>query len=247
MESVSINKMNELKPQQRYDDIRRLCSKVGFLLTPLRSLSKWTLLLAGTNAILVFTLVALVAFNPNLLSPPDEAVAQASENGAKLGMDLCGARGSLSVFVDKGFPGNPGIKIFDTSQQLYILREVVPKETVNEMLEGSPGDTVMRASISLGVDFDMECYYSIDRNKRLIIHELKITNKDVSMIDLNADLMHDLRIDMRRRLVQVWHEREWRDVSDGRSQYERKLLDGTHVKFDSQGGQWRSSTDEESY
>lgn len=190
--------------------------------------------------LLFFTNLVLLVVNIICLLPrtPDSAfVAEASKHAATLGMDLGYATAPLTLLVDKNFPAKDRFKLFDQNQQLLVIGEDVSKD------EG--GVATRKALIALGTDFELACFYSL--NNEIHPNELRLTRKDESLFDLNADGSYDVRvqhsvIDSSDGLpkIQIWYDSQWRGVIRGgdSSKYRKKLQDGDVVEFDIKRGQW---------
>ncbi len=203
--------------------------------------SRWLLFLV--NAILLVINLAglgLLASGRRLADQNETALA--SKVASQLGMTLGYVKGPLTLYVDKGFPQTDAFKLYDVRQKLLMSGE----DTDDDEHE----QAIRMASIALGVDFDLSCYYSLDEGIHL--HELRLSRKDEWLFDLNADGFYDQRAlhrptDPPDRLpaIQVWYKERWQDVTrEGEwSKYRRQLRDGVVVNFDLQSGLWLSPTD----
>jgi hypothetical protein len=153
--------------------------------------------------------------------------------GKLLGMDIGWKKGPLMLLLDKGFPRKNSFALCDDSQRLTLF---------GEDADGGDSPATKEAGIGLGTDFEMRCFYSLD--KGIAVHELWLTRKDDSLLDLNADGVFDVRVQIppeKPHLVQVMYDGQWRDTVDG-SKYRKQLRDGGEVEFDMHSGRWLPPT-----
>ena len=200
----------------------------------------WLLFL---NAILLCTNVGfLILFFKSQLFANRHSIAQASHTATHEQMDLAFVKDPLTLLVDKQFPRKDTFRLFDEKQPMLIIADDADRNCHRE--------ATRKLAVVLGDDFEVDCFYSLD--KGIGVHELLLTTGNKFFLDMNADGVYDVRLvrtqdsDDHSPEMQVWYNDQWRDaVSEPLwGKYKRTLRDGSVIEFDMKSGSWLSSKDE---
>jgi hypothetical protein len=170
-------------------------------------------------------------------------------------MKLAFSEGPLQLFVDRDFPEETALKLYDNSQQLLVSAAHI--NTNNQ------SDNMRELTLSLGIDFEIKCYYMLDSvalndgyrqlGNGIRLVELRLQKEQEVLYDLNADGTYDLQYSCsdnedgeRVCKYAVWHENEWHQVADedSQSKYAKTMPNGTVLDFDLNLGQWMTREDE---
>ncbi len=194
--------------------------------------SRW--LLVANAVVFVINVACLSVWAFGSRSAQHGSAGDSYWAGKLLGMDVGWKTGPLMLLLDKGFPRKDSFALCDESQRL--------------ILSGGDADeadasATKRAGIALGIDFEVQCFYSL--GQEIAVQELWLTKEDDTLIDLNADGIFDVRVHItpeRPGLVQVMYGGQWLDTVDG-IKLRKQLRDGGEVEFDLQSGRWLPLTD----
>lgn len=198
------------------------------------TLSRWAFLL---NAGLLLLNAYFIAINYQLLPTGANEKEVAFMMERRSGTDAAYLNNPISLYVDKDFPKENRVVLFDESHELLISSD-----------NATPTDhngAERRIRISLGADQVIEGYYTADE-----FVQVTYATSEKLFVDMNADGFYDLQIQFhspdsvgQRAEMKVWYKQEWRAVKPGRvwGVGTRVLRDGGTVTFDRASGQWKQA------
>jgi len=145
------------------------------------------------------------------------------------GMDVYCEREPFTILVPKQSSGDAGFTLLAETQRIVVTKSL--------------GDDHghLNASVLLGDNSSFYCVYRPNAAGDLL--EFTVALKNLAFTDLNADGTPDLRVTTRPKgLVEVWYEREWREVMLGEGdKYRKRLQDGGEVVFARKTGTWEEA------
>jgi hypothetical protein len=166
------------------------------------------------------------------------AAADFGRAGPGLEMNVYCVKAPFAVLVDKDFPRKDRFTVLLHGRPFFISTEDVAAD--------DPAAT-KEVRIAFGLDFTLGCDYSTANGTK--VHSITMFRNGEYLIDLNADGHFDKRqrvptqISEKPPKPEIWYRNGWRECTN-LGKYAAKLGDGTVVKFDIKGGQWRSTMEE---
>ncbi len=194
----------------------------------------------ATWALLCVNFIVLVFLSRQWLSYAKPATASARKAAEMLGMKTYCVRDPFVLLVNKEFPANSSFTLLVDDQSLVMSAEEVAQHAAEA--------TRREVTVILGIEFSITCEYSLVQGVPKV-HEIVISKEDGALFDLNADGFSDERIPNRtvhKGPGQIWYQGEWRDLDpqgEWSNRYEKRLRDGTLVRFDMESGRWLSQSD----
>jgi hypothetical protein len=184
---------------------------------------------------LVANVVLLVCLTC-LMIKPSVKPSVGSQVAAGLDMKAGYENGPIILLLDNEFDKNASCKLFDKDQELMISKANAPSEE----------DGMKYASISLGIELELACYYVPGPESSF--RKFQLTMGDRLLEDLNADGQYDLRLWLSSEKrsnghpgMDVWFNNEWQEVIGGAGANHTSvntLKDDVKVSFDRTSGRW---------
>lgn len=211
----------------------------------LRLALHWILLCANMLLFVFVLLILLVIWGwPRL----NKAARVADHDAAILGQAVYCARGPFSLLVAKDFPADESFTLIQHARQPLDI-------SVDDLGAGGVGRR-KRVHLGLGERFAVSVEYSESSSEGCRFDMLQLTRlgekRSDTFFDYRVDGSFDYRIvrDLQGRVGQhcVFYQGRWQEVLGAdrdpkQDQFHKQLLDGTPVSFDTQSGQWLSSTE----
>ena len=175
----------------------------------------------------------MIVFLRSKLLLDNQSITKALKDAEIIGMDVYFVKSPFALLVDHDFPTKETFTLFDYGRSLIIKND-------------DKGADRKEVTIVLGIDFSMSCIYSLSNGIK--VNELKLSKKNETLFDLNADGYFDMRVSLPpNKRTDILYKGKWQEVIPGDnnewSKYKKKLKGGEIVFFDMQRGQWIPQSD----